>query len=201
MNSSALIRVHPRLLFFLLAATVATAETKPLPNQAGNDDLDIAGTVLLERAAVQDVAGADLGTGYVVVRISATPKAGKPLRIGPDDFVLLNRKNGDRSPALDPAQFGSSGGLVVKKADKQPGGDGTTTNGPLWSGVQSRIGGDKGGAPALPLQKLKEKELPDKENKTPVEGLLYFALDGKLKPKDVSLIYDGLAGKLIMDFK
>ena len=35
------------------------------------------------------------------------------------------------------------------------------------------------------LGPLTEKILPDKETKTPVEGLLYFSISGKLKPKDV----------------
>jgi hypothetical protein len=183
----------------LVLASLAFAETKPLPNQAGNDDLDLAGTLLLDGPAIQNAAGVDLGKGYIVIRITATPKTGKPLRVSPDDFLLLGRKNGDRSPALDPAQFGGKGGLVVKAAKDQPGGDGTRTNGPVWAGVQNRIGKDDG--PALPLAQLKAKEFPEKETKTPVDGLLYFALDGKLKPKDVSLVYDGPAGKLIMDFK
>jgi hypothetical protein len=187
-------------LILLLTAALSFAETKPLPNQAGNDDVELAGTVLLDRQAIQDAVGADLGPGYVVVRMTVTPKAGKPLRISPDDFLLLSRKDGDRSPALDPAQFGGGkGGLVVKAAAQQPGGDGTRTNGPIWGGVQNRIG-DKGSATPPPPQ-LKEKQLPDKESKTPVEGLLYFAISGKLKPKDVSLIYTGPAGKLVIDFK
>ncbi|HEY4363665.1 MAG TPA: hypothetical protein VGN17_22050 [Bryobacteraceae bacterium] len=189
-----------KFALIVLAVSLACAETKPLPNQAGNDDIDLAGTLVLERPAVQSIVGVDLGAGYIVVQITATPKTGKPIRLGPDDFVLLNRKNGERSPALDPAQFGGGGGgLVVKPAAQQPGGDGTRTNGPVWGGVQNRIG-DKGAATPPPPQ-LKEKQFPDKESKTPVQGLLYFGLDGKLKPKDVSLIYDGQAGKLIMEFK
>ena len=184
----------------LLLAALAWAETKPLPNQAGNDDLDLTGTLILDRPAIQNALGVDLGAGYVVVQVSAKPKAGKPLRLSPDDFLLLSRKNGDKSPALDPAQFGTGGGgLVVKPARDQPGGDGTLTNGPIWGGVQNRIG-DKGSATPPPPQ-LKEKQFPEKETKSPVEGFLYFALDGKLKPKDVSLIYNGPAGKLVMDFK
>src|ERR1700720_319121 len=133
-----------QILPLFLIVALAFAETKPLPNQAGNDDLDLTGALLLERPAIQDAVGADLGPGYVVVHITAMPKAGKPLRLSPDDFLLLSRKNGDRSPALDPAQFGGgSGGLVVKAAAQQPGGDGTRTNGPIWGGVQKRIGGDK----------------------------------------------------------
>jgi hypothetical protein len=191
------------VLVSLLSAVLALAEQKPLPNQAGNDDLELAGTVIIDRAAIQDAVGADLGPGYVVVRMTATPKSGKPLRIGPDDFLLLSRKDGDRSPALDPAQFGGKGGLVVKPAAQQPGGDGTRTNGPIWGGVQNRIGSSAKDSPvsSSTLAALKQKEFPDKETKTAVDGLLYFAIDGKIKPKDVSLIYDGLAGKLIIDFK
>jgi hypothetical protein len=189
-------------LILLLAAALCAAETKPLPNQAGNDDIELAGTILLDAAAIHDALGADLGPGYVVVRMTATPKGGKPLRVSPDDFLLLSRKDGDRSPALDPAQFGGGkGGLVVKAADKQPGGDGTRTNGPIWGGVQNRIGADKDAKSAPPPAALREKEFPDKETKAPVEGLLYFAISGKLKPKDVSLIYTGPAGKLVIDFK
>jgi hypothetical protein len=51
------------------------------------------------------------------------------------------------------------------------------------------------------LPKLKEKTLPDKETKDSVEGLLYFSMEGKLKPKDVSMIYRGAGGKLVMEFK
>jgi hypothetical protein len=31
--------------------------------------------------------------------------------------------------------------------------------------------------------------------------LLYFSINGKLKPKDVALVYKGDAGKLIMEFE
>jgi hypothetical protein len=47
---------------------------------------------------------------------------------------------------------------------------------------------------------LKAKVLPDTESMEPVEGLLYFLVDGKVKPKDLRIIYQGPAGKLIMEF-
>jgi len=31
--------------------------------------------------------------------------------------------------------------------------------------------------------------------------MLYFALEGKNKPKDLSLLYKGPAGRLVFDFK
>jgi hypothetical protein len=51
------------------------------------------------------------------------------------------------------------------------------------------------------LGALTAKILPDKETKTPMEGLLYFSINGKLKPKDVALQYKGDAGKLTMEFE
>ena len=52
-----------------------------------------------------------------------------------------------------------------------------------------------------PAEMLIDKpHLPDKETKEPVEGLLYFPIDGKIKPKDLAVIYKGPAGKLVMEF-
>ena len=48
---------------------------------------------------------------------------------------------------------------------------------------------------------LTEKVLPYKDTKTPVEGLLFFSISGKLKPKDVAVYYKGAAGKLVMEFE
>jgi hypothetical protein len=107
------------------------AEPKFLPNQAGNDDIELVGSVLLDRAAVQQALGADLGTGFVAVRIRITPKAGRPIPIGPDDFTLLSRKDGERSSALAPSQIAGRGAMVVHRAERQPGGLGTVTNGPI----------------------------------------------------------------------
>jgi len=189
-----------RLAPMLLMAALLFAESKPLPNQAGNDDVDLAGTVVIERPQIQQELGMDMGAGYMLVRIKVTPKTDAALRVGPDDFMLLSRKDGDRSPALDPEQIAGTGGaLIVKPAAQQPGGDGTRTNGPIWGGVTPKAGRANGDSRLLGV--LKEKALQDQETKKAVEGLLYFALDGKLKPKDVSLIYKGPAGKLVIDFK
>ena len=188
----------PILLLASLAALAA--EKKPLPNQAGNDNIELAGSLLLEPQEIRQALGAGMGPGYLAVRIKATPKTDELMRISPDDFVLLSRKNGERSPALAPALIAGKGGLVVKAAAEQPGGDGTRTNGPVWGGVTARSGGETADDAQL-LAALQAKILPEKETKTGVEGLLYFALDGKLKPKDVSLVYQGPGGKLVMDFK
>lgn len=207
------------LTLLIGAGCLLATDLKPLPNQAGNDNIELAGTLIMDRQDIQQALGGDLGAGYIVVRIKCTPKTEGALRVSPDDFTLISRKDGERSPALTPTQIAGAGALVVKPAARQPGGDGTRTNGPIWGGVS--IGGVRTGSgnnannkpgatdvkiddsipenPILPL--LKEKVLPDKETKDGVEGLLYFSMEGKLKPKDVSLLYKGAGGRLVMEFK
>jgi len=203
------------LLLCASGVSLLASDPKPLPNQAGNDALDLSGTVLMVRNYIElALDGPSLPPGYMVVRLKATPKSEGALRLSPDDFTLLSRKDGQRSPSLSPHQIAGGGTvLVVKPAANQPRGDGTTVNGPVWGGVsvgrKSPVNndGDAGVRTTTadedsPLLKvLTEKSLPDKDIKTSVEGLLYFAIDGKLKPKDLSLIYQGPAGKLVIDFK
>jgi hypothetical protein len=51
------------------------------------------------------------------------------------------------------------------------------------------------------LAVLKQKVLPEKETSEPLAGLLYFSLEGKQKPKDLELQYNGPAGKLSLQFR
>lgn len=200
----------------LLSISLALAgDPKPVVNQASNPMLELSGTALVARNDIQlALDGPDLPPGYMAVRLKVTPKQGEPLRVSPDDFTLLSRKDGQRSPALTPHQIAGGGTvLVVKPAANQPGGDGTTVNGPVWGGVSvaRKRTNSTDDAPSVrtataqedsPMLKvLAEKALPDKDVKAAVEGLLYFAVDPKLKPKDLSLIYQGEAGKLVIDFK
>jgi hypothetical protein len=203
-------------LALLCALTAMAGDLKVLPNQAGNDDIDLSGTVLIMRNDIKlALDGPDLPLDYIAVRMKVTPKSGQPLRLSPDDFTLLSRKNGERSPALSPHQIAGGGTvLVVKPAANQPRGDGTTVNGPVWGGVSlgrrspittnsdPSVHSENANEDGPMVKLLTDKGLPDKDIKTVVEGLLYFAMDSaKLKAKDVSLIYQGPAGKLIVDFK
>jgi hypothetical protein len=198
--------------FLLFASLLCFAgDRKQLPGQAGNDDVDLEASVILGHDEVTSVVGGDIGEGYVVVRMKVIPKGDKPLRVGPDDFTVVSRKDGQRSMALAPSEIAGKGALVVKRGTA----DGGKTG--LYAGG---IGGGLGSSPGTvqrdvikgtqiddnakenpALASLTAKVLPDKETKTPVEGLLYFSINGKLKPKDVSLQYKGAAGKLIMEFE
>ncbi len=204
------------ILIAILSLTLA-GEKKQLPGQAGNDDIELVGSVILDRQEIQQALGGDLGPGYVVARMKVSPKTEKPMRISADDFTMLSRKDGQRCSALSPGQIAGKGALIVKRAPNQPGGAGTATNGPIWGGIgpiQTGTGNTR--KPDAPVDAhvenskdekdnpllgvLKAKVLPDLESQEPVEGLLYFLIDGKIKPKDLAIIYQGPAGKLIMEF-
>jgi hypothetical protein len=212
-----------KYVFLLFSLPLAfAADKKPLPGQAGNDDIEMTAQVLVDREEVKQAIGADIGAGYVAVRIKVTPKTEKPLRVSPDDFTIISGKDGQRSQALSPGQIAGRGELVVKAAPG-PGGWGTETNGPIWGGiggaprklggvptgggnsagtesVDSKVDNGKGEKDNPLLNLLKAKELPDKETLEPVEGLLYFPIEGKVKPKDLRVIYKGPAGKLVIEF-
>ena len=201
----------------LFISLFAFAEKKPLPGQAGNDDIELVGSIMIDRDEIKQALGGDIGAGYVVARMKVTPKTEKPLRISPDDFTIVSRKDGQRTVALSPGQIAGKGALVVKAAAEQPGGLGTMTNGPIWGGIGMGRGGggnskgaQSGTVEATPakgddkdnplLEVLKAKVLPDTESLEPVQGLLYFTIDGKIKQKDLAIIYKGAGGRLVMEF-
>src|SRR5262249_45478043 len=146
-------------------------------------DIELAGTVLVDRMEIQNVLGADLGPGYAVVKMKATPKAAKPIHISPDDFTLLSRKDGERSPALAPGQIAGGGGVVVKEGAKLT--VGTETNHLSYGGIgvarprKAPSGGDSAApgkdTPEKPNQEadnpllaaLKSKALADAETAKP----------------------------------
>jgi hypothetical protein len=206
------------LTIAIASAVIFAGERKQLPGQAGNDDVELVASVIIDRQEIQQALGADLGAGYVVARMKVTPKTEKALRISSDDFTMLSRKDGQKCTALEPGQIAGKGALIVKRAANQPGGLGTATNGPIWGGIGPISGGGAGNSRGADrpveahvennkdekenplLAVLKAKILPDTDTLEPVEGLLYFLVDGKFKQKDLAIIYKGPAGKLVMEF-
>ena len=186
----------------LCALAAMAADKKAFPGQAGNDNIELTGTLLIDPAQIRDAVGSDLGPGIVVARVKASNKTGDPIRIGPDDFSLLSRKDGDRGDALAPAELAGGSALIVKR-DREARGWAQITNQPGFTGVGGMSKADKPVDEAL-LAALKSKEMPDQETKSngSVEGLLYFSMESaKLKLKDLALTYKGAGGRLSMEFK
>ena len=180
----------------MAALVLAGADLKSLPNQAGNGNIDLSGTVYLDSKDIERVAGAPMDRGYVVVHIRVEPRMIQAIRISPDDFTLVSRKDGERSDALAPSQIGGPANLILRSKTTYDGSPGVSNTSVGVTPVETQK------APENPLIKLLEsKMLANTETKDPVEGLLYFLLEGKNKPKDLGLLYKGPAGHLAMDFK
>jgi hypothetical protein len=186
-----------KLLTILIVYSIALCgdDIKSLPNQAGNGNIDLAATVFTDSKDIQQVLGTTLGPGYIVVRIKVEPRMSQAIRISADDFTLVSRKDGERSEALMPSQIGGAANLILRsKTTRSSAGVSSTS-------VNVAPADDKTASEGPPTKVLESKILPDTETKEPVEGLLYFLLEGKNKPKDLGLLYKGPAGRLAMDFK
>lgn len=184
----------------LLAATALAADKNAFPGQAGNDNIELRAEVFIDPAQIKQEIGSELDPGVIVLRVKATNKTGEGLRVGPADFVLVARNDGDRADPLEPGQLAGGSALVLKK---DPAGRdyAQQTNTPPWLGVAGKT--DKPKNEEL-LAALKSKLLPDQELKPneSIGGLLYFGMERKKhKTKDFSLLYKGSGGRLGVDFK
>jgi len=182
----------------ILSCFTVAADIKSLPNQAGNGNIDLAGTVYIDSKDIQQILGTTLDPGYIVVRIKVEPRMIQAIRINADNFTLVSRKDGERSEALVPSQIGGPANLILKSKTHYDGSPGVSSTAVAVVPADSKTPA----APESPSIKLLEsKMLPDQETKEPVEGLLYFLLQGKNKTKDLGLLYKGPAGRLALDFK
>lgn len=203
------------LVVVVSAATAFAAKKVISPDtSAGNEQVDIVATISLSQEEVAQKLGADPGKGIVLLQIRVIPKTDKPVQVSPDDFILLAHDDGERSKPFEPAEIAGSGALVVS----------TTTGAKVQkTGTSFGLGGMMGGTGASPgepkvvalstkmdekqkgnktlLEVLQSKQLPQKESNEPVEGFLYFPLDGKHKLKNLAVLYRGPAGRLDLEFE
>jgi hypothetical protein len=221
----------PASLLLLLAigfvSSAAAADKKPPPIQDSNDVLYLTAEAHADRPSVTAALGRDPGVDLVVVDIEIRPKGENEIEVWRDDFVLISRKDGQKSQPLAPTQIAGQGALVVTSTAAGGGGIGTgRSRGPIWGGVPGsgdrprRLGGDdemvgtatasqttatmnknaKEDNPLLTI--LNTKVLPEKKTQDTVKGQLYFILDGKHKLKDLELMYKHRGtDRLILDFQ
>jgi hypothetical protein len=213
------------LLAVTLVSAAAAADKKAVPIEDSNDILYVTAMAHADRPSVTAALGRDPGVDLIVVDIEIRPKGDSELQIWRDDFILISRKDGQKSQPLSPTQIAGKGALVVSSTGMASGGVGMgNRRGPIWGGVPGsgdrprRIGSDEEAAgSATPaqasatmdskskednplLEALKAKILPEKKTQEAVKGQLYFLLDGKHKLKDLELMYKNSGGRLILDF-
>jgi hypothetical protein len=198
----------------LCTVTLFGAKKVISPNTtAGNDDIDIQATITLAEQEVAQKLGADPGKGIVLLHLRVMSKTDKPIQISPDDFILLAHDDGERSRPFAPAEIAGPGAMVLTEkggithtgssigfGGGMIGGGGASPGNPKVTTLATRMNSKDEGNAKL-LQVLRAKELPQKETADPVEGYLYFPLDGKHKLKNLAVLYRGPAGKLNLEFE
>lgn len=179
---------------------------------AANGQVEIHATITLSEPEVAQKLGADPGKGVVLLHVRIESVTDKPIQISPDDFILLSHDDGQRSQPFEPAEIAGQGAMVLteKSGIVHAGGlggigvgiigGGSSPGNPKATTVATKMDEKQQGNAKL-LQILKEKELPRKETADPVEGYLYFPLDGKHKLKNLVVLYRGPAGSLNLEFE
>ena len=213
----------------VFSLSLVLAADKKLPIETTSNELvEITANALIDKDQIRQELGAELSPGIVLVRVRVRPLSEKPVKIDRDDFVLLSDKDGQRSTPYAPSQIAGNSTLIVTQTGTR-GSMGGQGNGPIWGGIPGTGGGPQrmpgnggsvGSGPGVdgPLEAkveagaktdkvnpilavLKERVLPEKEVTEPVTGLLYFQIEGKLKPKDLELYYKTPTGKLALRFR
>jgi hypothetical protein len=210
----------------ILSTLPVLADKSIKPAETGDEKVDLSGTVYAGKDAAAEVIGADpAGMDLIVVQVRLRPRGDTEIAVSRDDFLILSRRDGQRSQPLHPSQVAGKGTLVVSRSGG--GGVGGVMNqqrGPIWGGMPgtggrpTRVGGDddatvsglsqeqvssevkEGGGDGSLLSILKTKELPQGKTDKEISGLLYFLLDGRHKAKDLELVYEGTGRKLRLDF-
>lgn len=218
-----------RCIHYCGAIAIATlslcaADKKLEPARAADDQIDLRGTIITNREAIKEALGIDPGTDLILIDIEVRPKTDSGVRISRDDFVLLARNDGQRSPALHPSQIAGSGALMVQSQSQGASGGMLGRPRPVWGGIPGTSGrpgrtGTNDDVSSVtnaearstvteenpedtPLMTaLRNKELPVGEIKQPVHGFLYYVLEGKHKIKDLDLMFKAHNGQLVLDFQ
>ena len=203
------------LMLLSVAVSFGAKKVVSANTSAGNEQVDIVATLYMTEEEVTQKLGMDPGKGIALLEVRMIPKTDQPVQMSPDDFILLAHDDGERSKPFDPAQIAGQGTMVVSntpdKTKKQTSG---------FGGFGGMIGGGSGSSPGNSkpvtlsskmdtksqgndklLETLKTKQFPQKESVQPVEGYLYFPLDGKHKLKNMAVLYRGPAGRLDLEFE
>jgi hypothetical protein len=206
------------ILILLAAASSVFADKKIVSPTVtgGNDEIDVVATIYMTEADVTQKLGMDPGPDVALVTVRVTPRSEKSIQVAPDDFILLAHDDGERNKPFDPAEMAGKGAMIEQTAPQETKKKGKTTITGMMGGMGAGSGSpgnthidpvtgmkmdDKAAGNAKLLQQLKSKQLPEKDTPDPVEGFLYFPLDGKHKLKNMALLYRGAAGKLNLEFQ
>jgi hypothetical protein len=162
------------------------------------------GAALLTAEQVRSNFVSDLNRGYLVVEVSAYPKAGESIELARHDFVLRTPDGGNFARPADPKTVAAilnktagsdrevtlypsvgigyeSGPRVYDPATGGQRGGGLSTSAGVGVGVgRSPSGASEQDRRAMEME-LSEKGLPEGKASKPLSGYLYFPVTGKKK--------------------
>jgi hypothetical protein len=207
----------PLLLVTAGLAPAQKNSDKVPPSGKGSDSkVAIEATAYYDREQIKKLIGMDPGESIVVVAVKVAPAQGETVNLSLDDFLLRSDRDGQKSRPLEPAQVAGGTVMVIKSVGGSQG-TGMSEQRRVPYGVPGTPGG--GGSLPIPgqspnvgsatadtsearasieekpqkanplLDVLKQKVLAEGEVDKPVEGLLYFLMEGKLRTKDLELVY------------
>ena len=197
------------LIAFLSAFTMQAVDKKLPIEQTSNELVSITATAMTDREQIRQELGGDLGQDMVLVKVTVRPVSDKPVQISLDDFLLISEKGYfERAQPLAPSQIAGSAALVVtpqaEPGKRMSGFGGFGVGIGVGSGIKPpadpKVQASKSDKENPLLAVLTAKCLPEKETKEEVSGLLYFQIDGKVRPKDLEFHYKSAAGPLALRF-
>jgi hypothetical protein len=211
--------VLPAIALVLLGGACLSASDERYPiGRSSNEFVEISANLLLDKDEIRQaigpsVPGSDLGGNIIVVQVTVRPLADDPVKIWLDDFTLLSDKDGQRSAPFQASEIAGAGAIIVKNGATK---SSTTLTGGLGGmiGMGGPGAGNSASAPPAEIEvkdaqdntdspllvALRQKALPEKSVTEPVTGLLYFEIDGKVKPRNLELFYKSQSGKLGLRF-
>lgn len=123
------------LTLALATASLPAAEKKPITCHGSNTNIKIEAVAFLDKESIKQTVGIELGASIVAVEVTVTPRAGKPVKIFQDDFILRSYKDGQKSQPFAASQLAGSGALVLVATQNAAGSMYGNQNGPVWGGV------------------------------------------------------------------
>jgi hypothetical protein len=213
-------------LLLLAVALPLPAADPPVWLESKLDDMEVRARLVRDQKEITQLLGNDLDGEFILIEVDLKPLYGAKIELKRDDFLMRSYRNNETSTAQSPYRIAGDSELVLGKGEKvtigiysqstsgipvggmpgtgtrprRVGGDETARGGGIGSQgtpeVSQRNAGEKGDL----LSRLEAFELPLGEVDDIVRGYLYFQLNPKEKPKDLTLNYDGDVGEFQVRF-
>ncbi len=219
------------LAILALLTQASAADKKLPIEQTSNELVEISASILSKDEVQQELGSGLDGDFVVLNVTFRPVSDKPLLISRDDFLLVSSKDGQRSQPFAPSQIAGSATLVVTPQGARNGGGLLGGGNGPVWGGIPGtgtgprRLpgnGGNVGSAGASPetdtkvevkksdqksdqenplLAVLSAKVLPEKKTTDTVSGLLYFQMDGKLKPKDLELHYRGPGGQLALRFR